>query len=183
MQASIDYKFLASHKPGTPSTPWTTASPNDAYATEVTISRIFNSFAANGLNAPSTQGGVLLSDRMKDQYFQSGVLPGFMGLNWYPQEAVYDPAGSGYTGNQTNPGQESQFLKDDALILGNFTENRPIEMFIGPTADDEAPENYTGKFAKTWKEKDPSARQYLLEWNLLPVITMPEQFVYVNSVV
>lgn len=205
VQASIDYKFLPSHKPTGPAVSWEDASPsnivedirgwkrlirrdgrveaNDAYATEVTISRIFNAFAANGIAAPSTAGGVLLSDRMKDQYFQSGVLPGFMGLNWHPQEAVYDPAGSGYTGNQTNPGQESQFLKDDALILGNFTDNRPIEMFVGPTADDEAPENYTGKFAKTWKEKDPSARQYLLEWNLLPVITMPEQFVYVNSVI
>lgn len=205
VQAQIDYKFLQSHKPATPTVGWDDATPaqivedirgwkrlirrdgrveaNDAYATEVTISRIFNAFAANGAAAPGLSAGVLLSDRMKDQYFQSGVLPGFMGLNWHPQEAVYDPAGSGYTGNQTNPGQETQFLKDDALILGNFTENRPIELFVGPTADDEAPENYTGKFAKTWKEKDPSARQYLLEWNLLPVITMPEQFVYVNSVV
>lgn len=205
VQAQIDYKFLQSHKPATPTVGWDDATPaqivedirgwkrlirrdgrveaNDAYATEVTISRIFNAFAANGATAPGLAAGVLLSDRMKDQYFQSGVLPGFMGLNWYPQEAVYDPAGSGYTGTQTNPGQETQFLKDDALILGNFTENRPIELFVGPTADDEAPENYTGKFAKTWKEKDPSARQYLLEWNLLPVITMPEQFVYVNSVV
>jgi hypothetical protein len=205
VQAQIDYKFLSSHKPGTPAVGWDEATPaqivedirawkrlirrdgrveaNDAYATEVTIARIFNAFASNGAAAPGLAAGVLLSDRMKDQYFQSGVLPGFMGLNWHPQEAVYDPAGSGYTGGQTNPGQEAQFLKDDALILGNFTDGRPIEMFVGPTADDEAPENYTGKFAKTWKEKDPSARQYLLEWNLLPVITLPEQFVYVDSVI
>jgi hypothetical protein len=205
VQAQVDYKFLPSHKIDTPTVGWDEATPaqiiedirgwrrlirrdgrveaKDAYATEKTISRIFNSFAANGATAPGLGAGVLLSDRMKDQYFQSGVLPGFMGLNWMPQEAVYDPAGSGYTGNQTNPGDESLFLADDALILGNFTDNRPIEMFVGPTADDEAPENFTGKFAKTWKEKDPSARQYLLEWNILPVITMPEQFIYVKSVV
>lgn len=203
VQATIDYKFLPSHKPN-PAVGWDTATPesiiedirawrrlvrrdgrveaSDVYATEKTIARIFHSFAANGIAAPGMMAGTLLSDRMKDQYFANGTLPGFMGLNWHPQEAVYDPAGTGYTANQTNPGQEQMFLSDGALIMGNFTENRPIELFVGPTADDEAPENYTGKFAKTWKEKDPSARQYLLEWNLLPVITMPEQFIYVDNV-
>lgn len=203
VQATIDYKFLSSHKPS-PVESWATATPaqivedirawkrlvrrdgrveaNDAYATEKTIARIFNSFAANGDSGSGFAAGVLLSDRMKDQYFANGTLPGFMGLNWMPQESVYDPAGSGYTANQTNPGQEQLFLADDSLILGNFTENRPIELFIGPTADDEAPENFTGKFAKSWKDKDPSARQCLLEWNFLPVVTMPEQIIYVQNV-
>lgn len=203
VQANIDYKFLETHKPKV-GTSWETATPTqivediraikrlikrdgrvdakEAYATEKTISRIFNAFASKGLNAPDTAGGVLLSDRMKDTYFQSGTLPGFMGLTWKPQEAVYDAAGAAYTSSPTDPGAEEMFLKDDALIIGDFTSNRPIELFIGPTADDEAPENFTGKFAKTWKDKDPSARQYLLEWNLLPVITRPEQFVYVDDV-
>lgn len=203
VQANIDYKFLPSHKPKV-ATGWDTAAPGkivediraikrliqrdgrveakDAYATEKTIAYIFNSFANHGQVAPATAGGVLLSDRMKDQYYQTGVLPGFMGLNWKPQEAVYDAAGAAYTASPTDPGQEQLFLADDALLIGNFTENRPIELFIGPTADDEAPAQFTGKFAKTWKDKDPSARQYLLEWNLLPVITRPEQFVYVSNV-
>jgi len=203
VQASVDYKFLASHKASVAAS-WATATPQqivndirsikrlinrdgrvkavDAYATEKTISYIFDSFTTKGIAAPDTQGGVLLSDRMKDSYFQTGVLPGFMGLTWKPQEAVYDASGAAYTSSPTDPGQEEMFLSDDALIIGNFTENRPIEMIIGPTADDEAPDGFTGKFAKTWKDKDPSARQYLLEWNLLPVITRPEQFVYVSDV-
>lgn len=203
VQATIDYQFLSTHKPQT-AHGWDGASPTqivedirawkrlirrdgrveakEAYATEKTIAYIFNSFAAAGLSAPGTQGGILLSDRMKDQYYQTGVLPGFMGLQWKPQEAVYDATGAAYTSSPTDPGQEELFLADDALIIGDFTSNRPIEMFIGPTADDEAPENFTGKFAKTWKDKDPSARQYLLEWNLLPVITRPEQFIYVANV-
>lgn len=198
VQANVDYKFLPSHKASV-GTGWDTATPTqivadiralkrlinrdgrvqatEAFATEKTIAYIFDSFASNGANA-----GVLLSDRMKDSYYQTGTLPGFMGLTWKPQEAVYDTAGAAYTSSPTDPGQEELFLADDALIIGNFTENRPIELFIGPTADDEAPEGFTGKFAKTWKEKDPSARQYLLEWNLLPVITRPEQFVYVADV-
>ena len=201
VQASVDYKFLPSHKASV-STSWASALPEqivddvralkrlirrdgrvdakDAYATEKTMSYIFSSFAGTG--AANVSAGVLLSDRMKDQYYQSGILPGFMGLNWKPQEAVYDAAGSGYTDSPTSFADQTQFLADDALIIGNFTENRPIEMMVGPTADDEAPDNYTGKFAKTWKEKDPSARQYLLEWNILPVITRPEQFVYVADV-
>ena len=203
VQANVDYKFLTSHKPFV-GTSWATATPGqivediramkrlihrdgrvpamEAYATEKTLARIFNSFANIGATAPGTAGGILLSDRMKDQYFQTGILQGFMGLNWKPQEAFYDAAGAAYTSSPTIPGEETGFIADDALIIGNFTDNRPMELFIGPTADDEAPENFTGKFAKTWKEKDPSARQYLLEWNLLPIITRPEQFVYVADV-
>lgn len=203
VQANVDYKFLPSHKP-TMAAGWDTALPTqivediraikrlirrdgrvlakEAYATEKTMAYIFNAFAAIGSGANNFNAGILLSDRMKDQYFQNGILPGFMGLDWKPQEAVYDSLDSGYTANPSNPGDETGFIADHGLIIGNFVENRPIELFIGPSADDEAPDGFTGKFAKTWKEKDPSARQYLLEWNLLPVITRPEQFVYVADV-
>lgn len=198
VQASVDYKFLPAHKP-TVSTSWATATPaqitsdirawkrlinrngrvqaEDAYASEVTVGYIFDAFAKSG-----STPGAMLSDRMKDQYYQTGVLPGFMGLNWRPQESVYDSTDAAYTPSGSTPGTEKQFLNDGAISLGNFSTNRPIELMIGPTADDEAPEGFTGKFAKTWKDKDPSARQYLLEWNLLPVITRPEQFVYVGNV-
>jgi hypothetical protein len=54
---------------------------------------------------------------------------------------------------------------------------------VGPTADDEAPEGFTGKYAKTWKEKDPSARQYLLEWHMLPIVTRPEQMLVATNVI
>lgn len=185
VQASVDYKFANSHKP-TASPLWASATPSQiigdvrawkrliardgrvpakqAYATEATISLIFDAYAQTA----SSNAPFLLSDRMKDQYYTTGTLPGFMGLDWTTCESIYE----------TDGGTETLFLADNKIVLGNFTEGRPIELMEGPTADDEAPEAYTGKFAKTWKEKDPSARQYLLEWNLLPVITRPEQFVY-----
>jgi major capsid protein E len=188
VQASVDYQFPASHKP-TPAIGWDTATPQsivadirawkrlirrdarveakEAYVTEMTLAYIFDSFAANGASP-----AILLSDRMKDQYYSSGTLPGFMGLNWSTVESVFDD----------DAGNSTLFVPDNALFFGNYTDNRPIEMFIGPTADDEAPDNFTGKFVKTWKEKDPSARQHLLEWNLLPVITRPENFLYVSDV-
>ncbi len=203
VQATVDYHFLASHKP-TVTTSWATATPKqivenirawkrlikrdggtsavEAYATEQTLTYIFDSFASTGDSGDNFFGGILLSDRMKDQYYQTGILPGFMGLQWNVQDAVYDSVGAAYTGNPTSPSEETPFLADGAIILGNFTENRPIELYIGPSADDDAPEDYTGKFAKTWKEKDPSARQYLLEWSVLPVIQWPDQFVYVADV-
>lgn len=203
VQADIDYKFLASHKPH-PAVAWNTATPGqivedvrawkrlivkdgrvkptEAFATEKTMARIFTAFANVGAASPGTAGGVLLSDRMKDQYYQTGILPGFMGLNWKPQEAVYDATGASYTASPTDPWQETQFLADDDIIIANLTDGRPIEMYIGPTADDSAPSGYTGKFAKTWKAEDPSNRQYLLEWNLLPIITRPEQVVAVKNV-
>jgi len=203
VQATVDYQFLPSHKP-TGIVSWATATPiqivdnirawkllvkrdggveaKEAYATEQTITHIFDSFAATGSAGDNFFGGILLSDRMKDQYYQTGILPGFMGLQWNVQDSVYDAVGATYTENPTSPSQETPFLADGAILLGNFTENRPVELYVGPTADDEAPDNYTGKFAKTWKEKDPSARQYLLEWNILPVIQFPDQFVYVADV-
>ena len=189
VQANIDYKMPSSHKIGNVTTSWASATPKqlvadirawkrliardgrvparEAYATEKTISYIFDSYADGSTNVP-----FLLSDRMKEQYYNTGTLPNFMGLDWHVTEHIFED----------DAGTETLFLPDNAVLIGNFTENRPYEMFVGPTADDEAPEHFTGKFAKTWKDKDPSARQYLLEWHFLPVMTRPEQFVYVADV-
>lgn len=190
VQATVDYKIPASHKPS-PGVSWATATgaqivgdiqawkrlisrdgrvrATDAWCTEATIQRIFNAFAANG-GAGDIAG--LMSDRMKDEYYRSGMLPGFMGLNWHVVESVYD----------TDNGTRTLFVPDDALYITNLRDGRAMEIMEGPTADDEAPKNFTGKFAKTWKEKDPSARQFLLEYHVLPVITRPEQIVYVADV-
>jgi hypothetical protein len=192
VQANVDYKLPASHK--LTGFTWHTDTPSaivddiramkklirrdgrvearEAYASEKVMSYIFNSFAATGNTGVGFNAAALMSDRMKDEYYRSGMLAGFMGLDWNLVEHVYDDD----NGNQVN------FLNEESLIFGNFTDQRPIEMIEGPTADDEAPSNFTGKFTKSWKEKDPSARQILLEWHMLPVITRPEQFVYVADV-
>lgn len=186
--ANVDTKIPASHKPSV-GTSWATATPQqiiadvkawrrliardgnvgarDVYLTDVTLDRIFNAWVSNGAQAPQ-----LLSDRMKDQYYQTGTLPGFLGMNWNIVESFYD----------TDGGVPTSFVPDDALFLVNLTDNRPMEIFQGPTADDEAPNGFTGKFTKTWKEKDPSARQVLLEYHFFPVITRVEQIVYVADV-
>lgn len=203
----VDYKFQTSHKPS-PAAGWDSATamqivddirawktlirrdgmvdPTDVFVSEKTMSNITNAFVAAGA-ASGPQGstlGPLLSDRMREQFVGAGsVVTGFMGLSWRIQESTYDANGDAYTSTELlYPSAQQSFFPEDSLIMGNFTTGRPIELFIGPTADHNAPRNYTGKFVKTWTEEDPSGRQALLEWALMPVITRPEQFVRVEDV-
>jgi hypothetical protein len=136
----------------------------DAWLTQPTMDKIINKFAADAT-------GMYLSDRMKDELFRTGTMSGFLGLNWHIVESTYSDAA----------GTLVQYVPDDALALTNFS-NNALQIYEGPTADDEAPDGHTGKFTKTWKEKDPSARQILLEWHGLPVIERPDQFIWVNDI-
>lgn len=201
--ATVDYKFLPSHKP-TPSVKWNVATPaeivadirawkrlvdrdggvraTEAWTSETVLSYIFDSFATKGDAGSNFAGAALLSDRMKEQYYSTGLLPGFMNLAWNINESVYDATGSAYTANPANPSEQELFLAEDSIILGNFTENRPIELIEGLIADHDAPDNFTGKFAKTFREADPSELQYLMAYSYLPVILRPEQIVAVNDV-
>lgn len=188
--ANINYNYRSSHKP-TPGTDWATAngsqiradvlawkrlimrdarvSATDAFVSEPTINYIFNAFARG---VDGTGSGTLLSDDMKNQYYQTNVLPGFLGLNWHIVEGQYD----------TDAGDTALFLPDNALLLANLSSERPMEILYGPTADLGAPQGHTGKFTKTFEEEDPSATQVLLELNFLPIITRPDSFVYVADV-
>jgi hypothetical protein len=193
--ADVDYKFPSSHKVA-PAVAWSSATIKqmigdirawkrivqrdggvaltEAYGTECTINSIFdatqNATVISG--AVNMYGAALMTDRMKDEYYRTGTVPGFMGINWNMIQSVYDD----------DLGVAQDFVPNDVLFMGNYDEQRPIELLIGPSADDEAPEGFTGKFSKTWKEKDPSTRQYLLEWSLLPVITRPEQMLVVSNI-
>lgn len=145
----------------------------EVFATSVTMAGLMEAWVsatqASTVSIPAT----MLSDRMKDEFYSTGIMTGFMGLTWSTVEQVFE----------SDLGNLTFFVPDGMLYLGNYTDQRPVEMLIGPTADDEAPEGFTGKYAKTWKEKDPSARQYLLEWHLLPIVTRPEQLLVATNVI
>lgn len=180
VQADIDYKFPTTHRT-TVGVPWASATPaqiiadvrtakrlvlrdgrvpaKEAFATEQTMATVFNAFAS------TTAAAALLSDRMRDEYYSSGILPGFMGLNWITAESIYeDPNGT-----------QEMFLPENKIIIANLDDNRPMELLSGPSADDDAPEGFTGRFTKSWKAPDPSNRQILMEEFALPIITRPEQ--------
>lgn len=198
--ATVDYKFLPSHKPS-PTASWETATPKqivadvkawkrliewdggvkatEAWTSNEVLDWIFDAFATRGDAGSNFAGAALLSDRMKEQYFSSGTLPTFLNLNWQVNDSVYDPTGSAYGPNPTNPSEDTRFLNENSLILGNFTEGRPIELIEGSVADFDASLQRTGKFAKNWRDEDPSAIWYLIAYSFLPVILKPEQFVSV----
>lgn len=202
----VDYQFLPSHKPH-PAVGWDTATPanivadikawkklilrdgqvpvQEAWTSTDVLDYIFNSFATKGDAGTNFPAAALLSDRMKDNFYTTGTLPGFMGLNWNINENTYDPSGSAYTGNPVTPSVNSgatPFLNYNSLIIGNFTDNKPVELYEGLITDERAPINYTGRFAKNWQDEDPSELQYLLTYSYLPVISRPEQFVSIVNV-
>ena len=184
VKATVDFGFAGTHRV-TAGTLWATATApqiisnikvwktllrrdakvdaTQVYSRTETLDLIVNAFSAAGNN--------LMSDRMKDSYFSSGTITGFMGLNWTPVDHTY--------GIRQSDGSETvnYFLPIGTLLMGDYTTNNPIELVYGPSADDEAPEGHTGRFAKTWKEPDPSARQYLIEDHALPIVTRPEQMI------
>lgn len=145
----------------------------EAFGTSVTMAALMEAWIHAGAGSTVNIPASMISDRMKDEYYSSGILSGFMGLTWTTVEQVYT----------NDAGNLTFFVPDGQLYIGNYTDQRPLELLVGPTADDEAPDGFTGKFAKTWKEKDPSARQYLLEWNLIPIVTRPEQLLVATGVV
>lgn len=145
----------------------------ECFATTVTMAALMEAWVHAGAGSTVNIPATMLSDRMKDEYYSTGIISGFMGLTWTTVEQVYE----------NDSGFLTFFVPDGQIYLGNYTDQRPVELLIGPTADDEAPDGFTGKYAKTWKEKDPSARQYLLEWHLIPVITRPEQMLVATGVV
>lgn len=196
VQASINYQFATSHKPTGVNWSGATLPPEivaditawkrliardgrvvakEAFATESVMQIIVAAWA--GAGSDLTGGtpfmpSALMSDRMKDAYYASGTLPGFLGLNWTTVESQYvDDAGT-----------TQLFCPDNALFLGNYTDGNPIELLEGPTADLDAPQGHTGKFSKTFTLPDPSNKQILLEYNFVPIITRPEQMVYVADV-
>jgi hypothetical protein len=145
----------------------------EVFATSVTMAGLMEAWVsatqASTVSIPAT----MMSDRMKDEFYSTGIMTGFMGLVWTTVEQVFE----------SDLGNLTFFVPDGMIYLGNYTDQRPVEVLVGPTADDEAPEGFTGKYAKTWKEKDPSARQYLLEWHMLPIITRPEQMLVATNVI
>lgn len=204
VKATVDYGMLDTHRPKV-STNWETATPKqivadiralvdlvrndgrveakEAYTSGYVIDLIVDSFAHQG-TAPDSgnfAGAALMSDRMKEEYYKTGTVPGFMGLNWKVQDAVYDAVGASYTENPTRPQEETRFLDKNALAIGNF-DGDTIELQEGWSADSEAPQGHIGKFAKSWVSHDPAGRTLLQEWSMLPILNRPDSVVYVADV-
>lgn len=208
VHAKVDYGILDTHKPNV-SIDWRKAlpqqivqdvraliglverdgrvAPTAAYTSGKVLDMIVDAFAGHGTSPSAADQPVnypaanLLSDRMKEEYYRSGTISGFMGLNWQKQDAVYDAAGASYTENPTRPQDETRFLDENSIALGNF-DGDTLELQEGWSADPDAPQNFIGKFSKSWTQPDPGGRTFLLEWNMLPILNRPDNVVYVKDV-
>jgi hypothetical protein len=127
-----------------------------------------NSYTLDVLMRNQAFQGDMISDRQKDALQNENRIPGLFGLTWHEYDLFFD------TGVDVLP------YIPDGVVIGYAGDGRPFEMWNGPTADFDAPQGTTGRFTKTWIEKDPSARQALLEDNFFPVLTKPDQVIYVR---
>lgn len=140
----------------------------DAWLTRPTMQLLFQVFANNSANGT---GNGLLSDVMKDRYFNTGTLPGFLNLNWHIVEGQYDD----------DEGNPKQFVADNEIIFTNLEYGNAMKIAEGPSADFGAGDGAVGKYMKTWEQEDPSARFALLEYRYLPVITRTDQILVVTG--
>ncbi len=190
VQASIDYKLPADHKP-TAGVLWNHVDVNgkldadvikdvkawkrklaadaqvpatDVYANSVTFDYLYRNEQIKGL----------LSDKQKDSYLQTGVVAGLLNLNW----SEYD---LGYT---DDAGVDQKFIPDGYMLMiswANMSGNLPaLELLNGPSPDFDAPMGTLGRFAKSWVEKDPSARQILVENTFVPVLRRVFQIMWIR---
>jgi len=109
----------------------------------------------------------LLSNERKDEYLLTGKIKGLFGFDW-----------NTFDGGYVNYSDVFVPYLDENHMLMVSTQGSPFILLEGLSADDDAPKGHTGKFAKSWKEKDPSARQVLVEYNFIPVLLRPDQIIY-----
>lgn len=178
--ATVDYLIAASHKP-TAGVLWTNTATadvendlrtwkrlisRDAFVAATTVIANEPTMALITRNA-TIRNNNFLSDQMKQQIAYTQDFGPLFGLNYI----VYD------LGYVDDVGVEQRFLPDNKLLL--FASGQtPFEIYLGPSADDSAPDGQVGKYSKSWKQEDPSARQILIEMTFMPTLPRPEQIVY-----
>jgi len=176
---AINYNVDPSHKP-TVSTYWTDPTANlvtDFQDFKRIVSRDSDArltrLVGNGITVETfyrhMQVQAMLSDDQKRAMVTEGKLPVF-------QQVAIEEYDRGYVDDFTTPATPTFVTYIPDGYMTGIAEGGPqtFAYLDGPAADDEAPIGHTGRFAKTWKEKDPSQRQVLIESNGFPVLYQPD---------
>ncbi len=111
-----------------------------------------------------------LSDRQQDMFTAEGRVPRFFGIDWIEYDSGYVDAAGAF----------QPYLADDRILFLATGGTKGWNMFHGPSADLEAPGDWTGPFTKSWIDPDPSGRQILMEVNYMPILTQPLKMLYAN---
>lgn len=142
--------------------------PNsEVYLTKATFDLLIQAWTDA---ATSDANRALLTDAMINQYYATGEIGGFMGVEkWTTVEQYYDVR------NADGSVTVKPYVPHGTVIFGNTTQNSPLKYVQGPSADFSAPSRTPGRFAKNWVTEDPSGRQFLIEEMGLAVLTNPDQ--------
>lgn len=141
----------------------------NVWLTQPTLDLIVKSWTTS---AVSNANRTLLSDRMLDQYFTTGTLPGFLGVeSWEVINQYYDVRSA----DEQSVTVQS-YIPHGTVIFANMSANKPLRYVQGPTADFSAPSGFIGRFAKNWLAEDPSGRKFVIEESGLPLLDRPDQF-------
>ena len=182
VKAVVDYLIDATHKT-TVATAWSTVATADVIGDVGAWKVLINEDGAGAtvrnayLNTTTMQYvadnasiQALFSDRLKDQYLMTGGVQGLLGLAWETYDSTYVDSAAA----------TQKYIADDVVFLIADNPREAFFLMEGPSADHEAPNGQIGKFAKSWIEPDPSARQYLEEWHFLPILERPDQVIAAN---
>lgn len=179
-RVNINYQIPANHL-FTPAPLWTDLANSNILSnvtawklqiqtdSNMTVRRVFlNSTTLYTIVYANTKIQNLLSDDMREEFLKTNVVRGLAGVDW----VVYDNT---YTDDWTTPGTPTtKYYIPNNKILFLAEDRSAYGIMEGPTADDEAPAGNTGKYTKTWKEKDPSTRVVLEEYPFIPILPKPD---------
>jgi hypothetical protein len=181
VKATVSYGMAGSHL-ATVSTAWSSAGSDiigDVQAWKLLVNQdgagaVLDKAVVNsttmGYLPLNTAISTLFTDRMKDAYLSTGGIQGLLGIAWESYDATY----------VNSLGATVKYVPDDRVFAYSMGPERPWYLMEGPSADHEAPSGHIGKFAKSWIEPDPSARQYLEEYHFLPILERPDQLIYAD---
>jgi hypothetical protein len=177
---SIDYGIASSHKPAV-TTSWAGSSADilaDLTAWKKLIARDGGEVADTLFLTETVMGYLVENQKVREllayqggrDLVESGRIPRLLGLDLVVYDAGYVPEGGNFT----------PFIPDDHVAM---TAGKDFWTLIEGASLDVRAQGRPGKFAKSWEEEDPSIRQILVEWAVLPVLKKPDNVVYAAVVV
>lgn len=144
----------------------------DVFLTQATMDLLIAAWTDASV---SDANRAFLTDTQIQQYYATGELRGFMGVeSWTTVEQYFDDL------QADGSVIVRPYVPHGTLLVNNMTANNPLRYTSGPTADFDAPRGHIGRYAKNWTEKDPSGRSFLIEESGLPVLDRPDQFATVK---
>jgi hypothetical protein len=109
----------------------------------------------------------LFSEKHKYQYLQTSDLEGLLGMTWHVFDGGYENTSETFV----------PYIPVDKILMVAKGGN-PFILMEGLSADEDAPKQFVGKFSKSWKTTDPSARFVLIEYNFMPILQRPDNIIY-----